>query len=193
MLGRINVAIMEDTEQAQELSREEAGVHGTGSWQVLWFFVHLTAVYVIVNFCTPWLAGWTRGRLLPFLGHPTSSGGLEFLFTHIFAFSFFPALLAGMNNEKFKHRAAEFVWLVPTAILTYKVLTFTSTTLVFAQNGSWPAFHHYFGGGFLIPHTNNWKDFWTVVGSNGDAPRGMDQLKFTAPNTPHWDHFRRHG
>jgi len=145
------------------------------------FFVHLTAVYVIVNFCTPWLAGWTRGRLLPFLGHPTSSGGLEFLFTHIFAFSFFPALLAGMNNEKFKHRAAEFVWLVPTAILTYKVLTFTSTTLVFAQNGSWPAFHHYFGGGFLIPHTNNWKDFWTVVGSNGDAPRGMDQLKFTAP------------
>jgi hypothetical protein len=65
--------------------------------------------------------------------------------------------------------------------LIYKLLTFPSASSVLAQRASWPAFHHYFGGGFLIPSTNNWKDFWMLVGTSDDTARGLDQLNFTAP------------
>jgi hypothetical protein len=169
-------------EETQRLPTDQKVGSARPLLQVLWLSLHLGAVYAIVTFCTPWLAGWTRGKLLPFLQHPTSSGGLEFLFSHMFAFSFFPALLTGMVNGKFKHRVAEFVWLIPAAVLAYKLVTFPSASSVLVQNESWSAFHHYFGGGFMIPQSSNWRDFWAAVSSNGDdAIRGMDQFKFTAP------------
>ena len=34
-------------------------------WEFLWFALHLATVYVLVKFATPWLAGWTYGKLLP--------------------------------------------------------------------------------------------------------------------------------
>jgi hypothetical protein len=171
---------MDAPEEAQEL-RKQSTINDLGVPPFLWFGVHLGAVYLIVHFCTPWLAGWVRWKVLPFLQQPTtSSSGTEFLFSHIFALSFFPALAAGMITSKWKHRSAEWVWVVPTSILFYKLLAFPSVASVLGQNESWPAFHHYFGGGFLLPQTNNWKDFWTVVGSNG-AARLFDQLNFTAP------------
>ena len=86
-----------------------------------------------------------------------------------------------MMNAEFKHRGAEFVWVLPTAILAYKLLTFTAPSSVLVQYSSWPAFHHYFDGGFLIPETQNWKDLWKVVGSNSDTARGLDQFNFTTP------------
>jgi hypothetical protein len=95
---------MEIKQEATELSQASAT---GGPLQVLWFFVHLAVIYLIVHFCTPWLAGWVRGNLLPFLQQPTSSDPLEFLFSHLFAFSFFPALLAGAANAKFRHGSAE--------------------------------------------------------------------------------------
>ena len=171
---------METKQEATELSQASA----TGApLQVLWFFVHLAMIYLIVHFCTPWLAGWVRGNLLPFLQQPTSSAPLEFLFSHLFAFSFFPALLAGAANAKFRHGSAEWVWLIPAVILIYKLVTFSSATSVLAHNASWPAFHHYFSGNFSIPRprATDWKDFWILMARNNDATRGVDQLNFTAP------------
>jgi hypothetical protein len=151
------------------------------SWQILWFLPHVAAIYVIVQFCTPWLAGWTRGRLLPLLQMPSkSSSGFEFLFSHLFVFSFVPAFLAGLVNARFKHKVAEFVWVVPTTILAYKLITFPAVTSVF-QSPSSSAFHHYFGGGFLIPESRDWQDFWRIARSNPDMMRGMSQVSFTAP------------
>jgi hypothetical protein len=73
-------------------------------WQILWFFAHLAAVYIMVNSVTSWLAGWTWRTLLPLLQIPNRSlGHFDFLFTHLFAFSFLPAFLAGFNNLRFKH------------------------------------------------------------------------------------------
>jgi hypothetical protein len=169
-----------DEQGVTELS-EAAQTKPTVPLWPLWLCVHLAIVYGIVHVCTPWLAGWIHGKALPFLQYPTSSSGFQFLFSHLFALSFFPALIAAAANAKFKHRAAEWIWTVPTAILIYKLLTFPSASSVLAQRASWPAFHHYFGGGFLIPSTNNWKDFWMLVGTSDDTARGLDQLNFTAP------------
>ena len=149
------------------------------AWSVLWFLLHLAAVYAIVNFCTLWLAGWTRERLLPFLRQPTSSGGFEFLFSHLFAFSFIPAFFSGLMNARFRHKVAEYVWLVPTTILVYKFATFAAPSVL--QSHFSGAFHEYFGGGFLIPEYRDWREFWSIAGSNPDMARGMIQLKFTAP------------
>ena len=163
----------------EQVRHEDRPRRNVGLWQILWFLVHLAAVYAIVKFCTPWLAGWTRGTLLPLLQHPTSSGSFEFFFSHIFAFSFIPAFLAGLLNARFKHLAAQFVWVVPTVILAYKFATFPAQSVLQSQFSA--AFHQFFGGDFLIPEFKDWRDFWSIVGSNPDMMRGMTQMDYTAP------------
>ena len=148
-------------------------------WQALWFLPHLAVVYAIVNFFTPWLAGWTRGTLLPLLQQPTNSGRFEFLFSHILAFSFIPAFFCGLLDARFKHTAAQFVWIVPTLILAYNYLTFPAPSVFASQSSG--AFHYYFGGCFLVPEFRNFHEMFQIAGSNSDMTRGMAQLKFTAP------------
>jgi hypothetical protein len=148
-------------------------------WQFLWFFPHVAFVYAIVTFCTVPLAGWTAGRLLPFLNHPTSSSSFEFLYSHIFVFSIIPAFLSGMLTTRFKRNVAQFVWLVPAAVLLFKFVTYPSSSVL--QNHFSAAFHQYFGGGFLISEYRSWREFWEIVRSNPDMLRGMAQLRFTAP------------
>jgi hypothetical protein len=169
---------MKEATEENASSRGTTEPHARGGWQILWFLLHLAAVYVIVEFCTPWLAGWTRGEVLPLLQHPTSSGKFEFLFSHIAAFSFIPAFLSGLINARFKHKAAQFVWLVPAALLAYKFATFPAPSVLQSQFPA--AFHHYFGGGFMVPEFRNWQDLFSIAGSH-DMTRGMAQLKFTAP------------
>jgi len=168
---------MEEVPEGQLLPREPAS-HIVGGWKILWFLLHLAAVYAIVEFCTPWLAGWTRGELMPLLQLPTSSSRFEFLFSHIFAFSFIPAFLFGFSNARFKHKAAQFVWVVPTVTLAYKFATFPASSVLQSQFAA--AFHQYFGSGFLIPEYRDWHEFWSIA-SSYDMTRGMVQLKFTAP------------
>jgi hypothetical protein len=50
------------------------------AWNILWFFLHLSAVYASVKLVTPWLGGWVKAVLLPLLQVPTSSGDFQFLF-----------------------------------------------------------------------------------------------------------------
>lgn len=172
---------MEDATEGSVQPQVQPARSSSVGRQTLWFLPHLTVVYVIVNFCTPQLAGWTRGRLLPFLHiSSTSSSQFEFFFSHLLAFSFVPAFLTGLANARFKHKAAEFVWAVPTVILAYKLITFSTVTSVLRSQSS-SAFHQYFGGGFLIPEYRDWQDFWRIARSNPDMIRGMAQHSFTAP------------
>jgi len=169
---------MEDATHGQGLSQARP-TRTAGGWQVLWFLLHLAAVYAIATFFTTRLAGWTSGTLLPLLEKPTPLNGAEFLFSHLLVFSSVPAFAVGLVNARFKQKVAYFVWIVPAAILSYKVLTFPAPSIFHSQLSA--AFHQYFGGGFLIPQFQNWHDFWSTVGSNPDMQRGIAQLNFTAP------------
>jgi hypothetical protein len=150
------------------------------SWQPLWFILHLAGVYVIAEHVTPWLSGWTAGRLLPLFQYRTASGPFQFLFSHLFVFSTIPAFLFGLLNARFKHKAPEFVWCVPACILAYKFLTFHASS-VFANQFS-GAFHQYFGNEFFIPG-GSWRSPTLSVEEWGspDILRGLAQLRFTAP------------
>lgn len=107
---------MEDAAEEGVSPQEKPVPRSRVGWKVLWFGLHLAAVYVIVKFCTPWLAGWTRGTLLPLLQLPVTSKRSEFLFSHLFALSFVPAFLAGFINARFRQKAAQFACLVPAAM-----------------------------------------------------------------------------
>src|ERR1700691_3623728 len=170
---------MDAATQGTEPPPHTTAAHSAGGWQVLWFLLHLAAVYASAGFLTPWLAGWTRGTLLPLLQqHPASSGRFQFLFSHILAFSFIPAFLSGLINARFRHKTAQFVWLVPAAVLAYKFATFSAPSVL--QN-QFSAFHQYFGGGFVVPEFRNYHDLFSIAGSNSDMTRGMAQLQFTGP------------
>jgi hypothetical protein len=174
---------MGDVSEERVLFQSKPTGSASVSRQIIRFLLHLAAVYVTAKFSTQWLAEWTQDTMLPALQSPTSSSRFEFLLSHIFAFSFGPALLVGLSNARFKHKAAEFVWLVPAVILAYKFFTYSTGTSVL-QAESWralSAFHQYFGGGFMIADYRNWKQFWTMVASNPDMRRGLDQLSFTGP------------
>jgi hypothetical protein len=174
---------MESAAANQMVSKVETdkGSNVASGWQILWFFYHLAVVYLVAQFCPAWLAGFTRGKLLPHLQiASTSSSQFEFFFSHLFVFSVVPGFLAGLLNGISKHKVAAFVWVVPSAILAYKLLTFSAATSVL-QGESSSAFHQYFGGGFLIPEYRDWQDFWRIASSNPDVLRGMAQSTFTAP------------
>jgi hypothetical protein len=154
-------------------------------WQLARFVLHLVAVYAIAGY-GPRLAGWTRNVVLPLIQVPTSSSSFEFVFSHIFAFSFVPALFAGLTNASFKHKAAQYVWLVPAIVLAYKFATFPTPMRSVLDNApSFPnfsgAFHEYFGRDFLIGEYRDWGEFWRMVSGNPDMIRGMTQLRVTAP------------
>ena len=138
---------MEDATEGAILAQERPVRHRGVGWQIFWFLFHLAVVYAIVNVCTPLLARWTRDTLLPLLQHPSSSGRFEYLYSHLFVFSFIPGFVAGLVNARFRHKAAQFVWLLPALILAYKFAMFPSPSVLQGQLSA--AFHQYFAGGFL--------------------------------------------
>lgn len=143
--------------------------------------LHLAAIYAIVQFVTMRLAGLTHATILPFLQQrPPTVSVFQFAFSHLFAFSFFPALILGFLYSEwwFRHRVAVFVWIVPVAVLFYKFATFPTTVF---QNHFAVSFHQYFAGGFAIPEFRSYEELFQLVAPNPDAIRGMEQLRYTAP------------
>jgi hypothetical protein len=143
------------------------------------FILHLAVVYLLVQLSTPWLAGWTRSTLLPLLQHPSDASRFQFLFSHLFEFSVISGFMVGMTQAaRFHHRVALLVWVVPFVIVTYKLIVFPSSIL---QSHFTAALHYYFGRDFLIPEFRNWADMFSLLSRNPDMPRGMQQLRYTAP------------
>jgi len=136
----------------------------------------MAAVYLIVQFVTPWLAAWTYSILSLFMH--SSEGRFQFMFSHLFALSFVPAFFFGLAIAQLRHRTAELVWIIPTAILAYKFATFPPPSVF--QSSLHAAFHQYFGGGFVIPDARNFDDLF-AFSANYDMMRGMTQQRFTAP------------
>lgn len=171
---------MQDENLETVPDRQDTQTTASLGWQAIRFLLHLAAVYLVAAFVPEHIAGWTYRNLFPALQIHTNRSSFEFFYTHLLFFSFVPAFLTGLLNARFKHRVAEFVWIVPAIVLLYKLVTFSTTGSVLAQTYSWPAFHQYFGGGFLIPESHNWTQFVDLL-SNPDMIRGVTQRLYTAP------------
>jgi hypothetical protein len=147
--------------------------------QCVRYALHVAAVYIIVKTTTLWVAGRVHDTVLPLIQQcPPAESSFQFLFSHLFLFSLFPALIVGFAYAQwYPHRVALFVWAVPLAILVYKFSTFPTTAF---ENHFAAAFHEYFGGGFLIAEFHSYRELFQLAASP-DMRRGMQQLNFTAP------------
>lgn len=160
---------------------ELSNTHASVFRQSVRYILHLIAVYIIVNTTPMWLAGFFHARFLPLVQqHDSTISSFQFAFSHLFMFSFWPAVIVGfVYSQWFRHRVTFFVWIVPVVVLTYKFLTFPAATVF--QSHFDVTFHQYFGGGFIIPEWSSYEELFKIAGSNPDMPRGMEQLRYTAP------------
>jgi len=170
-------------EQVEEVPATVANAPGVAwGWQPFRYALHLAAAYGIAVFVTPYFAGWTGGTLLPLLGHAPVNRHFEFFFSHLLAFSFIPAFVAGFVNARFRHAVAEFVWVVPCAILAYRIAIYAHTSSVlYSSSGIPQGFYHYFDSEFSIPSYSDYKEMFQSFSGNPDVFRGLDQLHYTAP------------
>jgi len=150
----------------------------------LWFFFHLGLVYVIATTCVPWLGEWARGEVLPFFHHKSASGSFEFLFSHLLLLSVIVGFVTSLLNTAFRHKAAQYVWIVPTVLLAYELVTFSPMRSVLQNESS--ALHQYFGSDFHVAEFQSWNDFWAKASANYDMKRGLAQLRFTCPFYVAW-------
>jgi hypothetical protein len=99
-----------------------------GIWQGI---LHLAAVYAIARICTPWLIELTHNMILPLLTGRAARISPQFLYSHLFTFSFVPGLIAGFLNAKlFNHGIVRYVWVIPVVLLF--------VTFVFFGPGMYP-------------------------------------------------------
>ena len=84
----------------------------------------------------------------------------------------------GAANIHFRRIPALFVWIVPAAVLAYKVVTFPTTLF---QDHYSVALHYYFGGGFSFGEFQNYRELFTIVAASPDATRAIEQSRFTGP------------
>ena len=143
---------------------------------VLQFLLHLAVVYLLANSVVVWLSAQFHNLILPLLGMPSNQSRFAFAFNHLLLFSVMCGLAAGIVAATYKHRAAQFVWIVPVIILVYKFLTFPAGLF---QDRFALAIHHYVAGGFLIPEFHTYQEMF--MGWNSDYERGIDQVRFTVP------------
>jgi len=151
---------------------------------ILQGILHLAAVYIIARICVPWLLEHTHETILPLiLGRPPRAS-FQFFFSHLFAFSFVPGLIAGFFNVKvLRHGIVRFVWVIPVAILAY--------AFVFSAPGMYPtmildsdfkqALHFYFGGNFNFPEYDSYRELWKHTPENFEIIRGYTQFRITVP------------
>lgn len=145
-------------------------------FSLLYFVLHLATIYLVAQYVVMAVEGQFHNAILPMLGVPSREGVLESAFNLLPFFSVLCGLLFGLMAATYNHRAAQFVWIVPTTVLAFKFITFPSS--LFANHFAL-AFHHYFAGGFLIPESHNYRELFMNYGP--ESERGMDQLRFTAP------------
>jgi len=109
-----------------------AGIAGIGA-----FALHTTAAAICGIYLGPWLLSRWYAWILPLLGMsshtPTGNDWLQ----HFELTSIVPALVVGYLLSRYSGRLATYAWVLPTAILVYKLLTFTEPqTSVLAPHSS---------------------------------------------------------
>ncbi len=145
-----------------DVARAVANRYALG-WKILGFPLHLAVVYLIAKFGVVWLAALIYNTVRPALHMPSSDGHFQFVFSHLLLLSTVCGFAGGLVTAKYNHRIAHCVWIVPLAVLVYKFSTFPSGVF---ENQCAVAFHHYLGGGFLIPEFHTYQEMFSMARTN---------------------------
>jgi hypothetical protein len=148
--------------------------------------LHLATVYAIARICVPWLIGLTHDRILPIVTGRTPKISLQFMYSHLLAFSIVLGLVAGFFNSKlFRHRIVRLVWVVPVVLLSVAFVFhgpgMYPTTMILDSNFKESA-HFLFGWNFHVPDYNNYSELRKgILANGGEIFRGTAQMRYTVP------------
>lgn len=164
----------------QENQTEDVALHSGFVWPgagaIGSFALHTTAVTFCGIFLGPWLLSRWFVWILPLLRISPAQSRADYWLQHLELVSIIPALIFGALVARYFERLASWAWVVPTMILSYKLLTFTGPkTSVLASADPWSRFSYYF---VIQPHMFT---FSQRFGLSGDPVRVAAQLDVTVP------------
>ncbi len=138
--------------------------------------VHTTAAMVCGIFFGPWLFSRWFVWILPLFRVSPATPRADYWLQHLELVSIIPALVLGVLLARYFEKLASWAWVVPTLILSYKLLTFTDANAsVLATADSLSRFSYYFVIQQHIP------TFSQSLGLSGDPIRVAEQLDVTVP------------
>lgn len=161
--------------EAEDAARRSGFVWpGTGA--IGSFALHTTNVPLCGIFLGPWLLSRWFVWVLPLLRISSTTPKADYWLQHLELVSIIPALLFGALVARYFAKLAAWAWVVPTIILSYKLLTFTNPNVsVLASADPWSRFSYYF---VIQQHIAT---FSQRFGWNGDPVRVAEQLNVTVP------------
>lgn len=177
-LPRWQNLIAKDGVQANALSdiARRSGFVWPGAEAIGSFALHTTAVSLCGIFLGPWLFSRWFVWILPLLRILPDMPRGDYWLQHLELVSIIPALVFGALVARYFERLASWAWVVPTMILSYKLLTFTNPDAsVLAPADQWSRFSYYFVIQQHMPTFSN-------LGLGGSDPiRVAQQLDITVP------------
>ena len=156
--------------------RRRSGLLWPGASLVGLFALHTTVAVVCALRVGPWLVGRWFGWILPMSGRTSSLGFTsysDYYLQHLELVSILPALAVGYIVCRYFRKLAIWAWILPTIILSYKLLTFTDPQASILISHPLSRFSYYFVTVRLMP------TFTDLRGS--DPIRLVQQMTVVAP------------
>jgi len=154
-----------------------SGLVWPGAGAIGSFAIHTTAVTFCGIFVGPWLFSRWFVWILPLLRISPAIPRGDYWLQHLELVSIIPAMVFGALVDHYFERFALWTWVVPTLILSYKLVTFTNPRVsVFASADPWYSFSYYF---VIQQHMPAFSRSLGLTGS--DPIRVAEQLNVTVP------------
>lgn len=156
--------------------QQRAGLLWPGASTVGLFALHTTIAAICALRVGPWLVGHWFGWILPLSGRASPTGFTahsDYYLQHLELVTILPALAVGYIVCRYFRKLATWAWILPTVILSYKLLTFTDPQSSVFISRPLSRFSYYFAIVRLAP------TFTDLRGS--DPIRLVQQLWVVAP------------
>jgi len=153
-------------EEAEEIAKR-IGLVWPGAAAAGSFALHTTAALL----CCPWfLSRWFVWLFLMLGISPTQA---DFWLQHLELLSIIPAIAVGYLISRYFEKLATWAWVLPTIILSYKLLNFTDPQISVLAPNPWSRFSYYF---VILRYAPT---FYDLGGS--DPVRVVEQMTVIAP------------
>ena len=124
---------------------EKGGLVLPGASSVGLLALHTTAAGLCATYLNLWLAGLLVHWILPLVGQPAPPQVMDFYLQHFELANVVPAFLLGCVVVRKFPEFSTWAWLVPTAVIFYKLVTFVEPNVsVLASGDPWHRFSYYF-------------------------------------------------
>ena len=155
---------------------QRSGLLWPGAGPIGSFALHTTAVTFCGIFAGPWLLSRWFVWILPLFRISPATPRADYWLQHLELVSIVPALVFGALVARYFERLASWAWVVPTMIVSYKLLTFTNPNVsVLSSDDSFSRFSYYF---MIQQHMPT----FSSLGLTGSDPiRVAEQLNVTVP------------